>query len=609
MSQLVTRPSGGSITVVDNGPLVSAIVVTRNRESHLRECLSGLMEQSIAHRIEVIVVDLGSEQCEWAVVAELQKRHQNLISLKVPAASAGKGINMALKIASGKYLTVLDITDRLKRDACEQLAAALENDPAAMLAYGDTCFTAIPHETFANHTSYGKVIWPDYTPQQLIQLSEVAPHPLWRRELHDSVGFLPEGYPNHGMREFLLKVVERFRILHIQEFTGLKLIAGTAQPAQAAEPAAAPVTDRPFTVSQPEPATVSEPVVFSHPVTVSQPAAAASGTPAPGPDEAYAELRPLLSGNDLEQAAAALRRHLATYPRHAVAHNDLAAIGYQLGDKEQALKHYREAVWLEPNESVYLKNLADFLYVETGGTDEAIGIYLKLLENSPRDTETLLNLGIICEGVGQPAEAESFYQRALEIEPWNKPVRGRLTDLRSRMEQGAGAEQEPARETAHQTAEDETAEDRYLRSQELVAEGDLDGAARELAGILSCYPEFAPAHNDLAVLSYQHGEKDQARMHYEKAAKLAPGNGTFQKNLADFYFVEGYDVDGAIAIYLEELRKEPRNIETLMSLGKICTILDRPQEAQSFYGKVTQLEPWNRDARECLNTLKQAANG
>lgn len=590
MSQLVTRPSGGAITVVENGPLVSAIVVTRNRESHLRECLDGVMEQSISDRIEVIVVDLGSEQCEWAVVAELQKRHQNLVSLKVPAGSAGKGITMALKIASGKYLTVLDVTDRLKRDACEQLAAALDNDPTAMLAYGDTCFTAIPHETFANHTSYGKVIWPDYTPQQLTQLSEVAPHPLWRRELHDSVGFLPEGYPNHGMREFLFQVVERFRILHIQEFTGLKLIAGTAQQAQAAQPAAAPLQQQP--VSSPQAAPAAQP----------QPA------PAAGPDEAYAALRPLLSGSDPEQTAAALRRHLVSYPRHAVAHNDLAAISYQLGDKEQALKHYREAVWLEPEESVYQKNLADLLYVETGGTDEAIGIYLKLLENAPRDTEILLNLGIICEGVGQPAEAESFYQRALEIEPWNKMVRERLTDLRKRGEQEAGTEHGGVDGTACRTAEDDTAEDQYQRAQELVAAGDLDGAASELAGLLSRYPEFAPAHNDLAVLSYQHGEKDQARLHYEQAARLAPHNSTFQKNLADFYFVEGCDIDGAIAIYLEELRKEPKNIETLMSLGKICTILERPQEAQSFYGKVTQLEPWNRDARECLNTLKQAAN-
>jgi hypothetical protein len=45
-----------------------------------------------------------------------------------------------------------------------------------------------------------------------------------------------------------------------------------------------------------------------------------------------------------------------------------------------------------------------------------------------------------------------------------------------------------------------------------------------------------------------------------------------------------------------------------MSLGKICTLVDRPHEAETFYGKVTQLEPWNRDARECLSTLRNCAH-
>ncbi|QWV97026.1 tetratricopeptide repeat protein [Geomonas nitrogeniifigens] len=587
MSQIVTRPSAGPIAVVDNGPLVSAIVVTRNRESHLRECLTGLMEQTIADRMEVILVDRGSDECEWAVAADLQRRYGNISLLRVPAAAAGKAVNMALRMAGGKYLTIVDATDRMRRDAYQQLVAALEAAPAAMLAYGDTCFTAIPHESFASHTSYGKVIWPDYTPQQLGQLSEVAPHPLWRRELHDSIGFLPEGYPNHGMREFLLRAAERFRLLHLQEFTGLKLIDSTAQAAQAQPQQAAPA---------------QEPVAVEA-VPVRQPAPFATPAPLPTPEEAYAALAPLLSGDDAQEAAAALREHLLRYPQHAVAHNDLAAVSYRLGDCSRALEEYREAVRLEPDEEVYRKNLADLLYVEFGQVDEAIGIYLKLLEKNPREVETLLNLGIICKGVGQPGEAETFFQRALEIEPWNQAVREQLSQLRQDQEPAAAAV------TPAEAEEDEqTAEERYQRSQELVQQGDLAGAEAELSAILALYPDFAPAHNDLAVLAYDKGDKDAARTHYEKAAQLAPGNSTFQKNLADFYFVEGYDVDGAINIYLDQLRKEPKNIETLMSLGKICTILDRPQEAETFYGKVIHLEPWNRDARECLDTLKQAAN-
>jgi len=584
MSQSAISCTGTS-TDLDQRPLVTAIMVTRNQESFIREGVCALMEQSVAGRMEVIVVDEGSEQAECAVIADLQRRHKNLISLRTSGAA---GVNLALRIASGRYLTILEATDRMKQDAYQLLAAALEQDPEAVLAYGDTCSTAIPHQSFANHTSYGKTIWPDYSFQQLSQLSQVAPHPLWRRELHDTLGWLSEEQQSRGMRDFLQRVAERFRMVHLQEFTGLKLVTAGPLPDQqssARQASALAPAHRPLPETAPAMPAAAARSIGSAPIA------------APSADEAYSAIQSTLTSAEKLQAVSALEQHLSSYPDHAIAHNDLAAISYQLGEQEKALDHYRAAVRLAPEQGTYKKNLADLLYVEAGQVDEAIALYLELLDSSPKDVETLLNLGIICDQVGQPHEAESFFQRALEIEPWNQAVRERLTELRGR------ESQEPCSE------DDETAEERYERSQALVAQGDLEAAVRELEGIIAAYPEFSPAHNDLAVLYYQNGAKDEALTHYEKAAALVPGNNTFQKNLADFYFVEGRDVDGAIAIYLELLRKEPKNVETLMSLGKICTLLDRPQEAESFYGKVTQLEPWNRDARECLDSVRQCANG
>jgi Flp pilus assembly protein TadD len=631
MSQLVSRPTG-AITDVERKPLITAILVTRNKESYIRECLCGLMEQSTAARMEVIVVDQGSEQSEWSVVADLQRRYPNLIALRT-AASQGlsAGLNLALRIASGKFITVIEATDRLKDDAYQLLAATLDANPDAMLAYGDTCFTAIPHESFANHTSYGKMIWPDYTFQQLSQLSLIAPHLMWRRELNDSIGGFDERYESQGMRDFLLRAVERFRMVHIEEFTGLKLVAAgaplnqdaserelaflkqnyqaaarqpdaAARPVQFSEPvpgAAQPATQ----VTRPAPPAAGSPIAqFSKPATSAGPASAPSSRPAPLPtpsaEEAYAPIQALVNSDGGQQAAEAVACHLERYPGHALAHNDLAALSYRLGDTQAALSHYRRAVQLNPNETIYLKNLADLCFVEAGQTDEAIEIYLKLLKSSPRDFETLLNLGIICESVGQPAEAESFYQRALEIEPWNQAVRQRSAELQLRLAEPAPCDDEEL-----------CAEDLYEKAQAFVDQGDLDAAARELEAILEVDPDFPLAHNDLAVIHYQNGAKDQALYHYEKAAALAPKNSTFQKNLADFYFVEGLNIDGAIAIYLELLQRDPKNIETLMNLGKICAMLDRPEEAKSFYAKATQLEPWNRDARECLTTLRQCVNG
>ena len=69
-----------------------------------------------------------------------------------------------------------------------------------------------------------------------------------------------------------------------------------------------------------------------------------------------------------------------------------------------------------------------------------------------------------------------------------------------------------------------------------------DGSSKETIGalemFLAIWPDYALAHNDLGVLYFKEEEKEKALGHYERAARLEPENATFQKNLADFYYVE-----------------------------------------------------------------------
>ena len=51
--------------------------------------------------------------------------------------------------------------------------------------------------------------------------------------------------------------------------------------------------------------------------------------------------------------------------------------------------------------------------------EEALQIYIKLLEANPTDIETLLILGQICESLKKVDDAMVFYNRALEIDRGN----------------------------------------------------------------------------------------------------------------------------------------------------------------------------------------------
>jgi len=145
----------------------------------------------------------------------------------------------------------------------------------------------------------------------------------------------------------------------------------------------------------------------------------------------------------------------------------------------------------------------------------------------------------------------------------------------------------------------------YAEAQKLINNGRERDAMELLKKLVTSYPDYALAHNDLGVLSYNQGNKEEALHHYEKAAQLGPYNDTFQKNLADFYFVEAGRMEEALEIYLEILKRNPTDIETLVIMGQICVSLNKIDDAKFFYHRALELEPWNVDARERLDELEK----
>jgi glycosyltransferase involved in cell wall biosynthesis/Flp pilus assembly protein TadD len=145
----------------------------------------------------------------------------------------------------------------------------------------------------------------------------------------------------------------------------------------------------------------------------------------------------------------------------------------------------------------------------------------------------------------------------------------------------------------------------YGEIRKMVTNGSQRDAIGALKMFLETYPDYGVAHNDLGVLYYNEGEKKKALEHYEQAARLEPVNATFQKNLADFYYVEFGRVEEAMELYGKILKVNPTDVEALLILGTICVSLEKSDDASFFYERVLELEPCNADARERLDVLSR----
>jgi Tfp pilus assembly protein PilF len=102
---------------------------------------------------------------------------------------------------------------------------------------------------------------------------------------------------------------------------------------------------------------------------------------------------------------------------------------YELGEKEKALGCYREAVNLAPDQATFCKNLADFYLVEQGRAEDAMQLYLSVLEKNPADVDCLLATGIVCMSLNQTEDARTFFERVTAIEPANQTALQRLEQL------------------------------------------------------------------------------------------------------------------------------------------------------------------------------------
>jgi GT2 family glycosyltransferase len=106
-----------------NKPLVSIVIITRNRKEDLKRCLDSIVRQSYNLR-EIIVVDNGSEipVSHW-----IKKEYHKVIVITSEKNLGGAGgRNLGIKYAKGKYILFIDDDAYADKALVEELLTVLK---------------------------------------------------------------------------------------------------------------------------------------------------------------------------------------------------------------------------------------------------------------------------------------------------------------------------------------------------------------------------------------------------------------------------------------------------------------------------------------------------
>jgi FkbM family methyltransferase len=570
-----------------NKYLVSAIVSTYNAEQFIRGRLEDLENQTLADKLEIVVINSGSQQNEEKIIREFQDKYSNIKYIKTnQRETVYAAWNRGIKASQGRYITNANTDDRLRQDAFEVMVNTLEAHPEIALVYADVIITETENENFEGCTPAGFFNWLNFDREHLLNKGcFVGPQPMWRREIHDEYGYFDPSFVTSGDYEFWLRISQTNTFMHLPIQLGLYLRSpGSIEHANRERQRGE--NDRILNMYQK--ARASGKLIGRIPVGTSHGHSETRSKDTKSPESIYQSIKAEMENKPPEEVVHELEMLAESFPQFAPVYNDLGVLYYQASEKEKAHQLYEKAVQLDPGNMVFQKNLADFYCVEMGRVEDALQIYVKILELNPQDIETLLITGHICVALHNFEDAKVFYRRVLELEPQNEDAQSNLNKLDNR---------NPV------TPELKSPEELYQEIQPLLNNGDPHRAIAQLEELLQAYPDFALAQNDLGVLYYHTGDKEKARHHYESAVDLMPDNINFQKNLADFLFVEQGKVEEALQIYVNILATHPEDVETLLISGHICVALKKFDDAKEFYKRVLALAPDNEDASKNLQAL------
>jgi len=177
------------------------------------------------------------------------------------------------------------------------------------------------------------------------------------------------------------------------------------------------------------------------------------------------------------------------------------------------------------------------------------------LEKYPGDFAALCNLGALDAMRARYAEAVSYFEQAVRVQPSSATARNGLGAsllAEGRVEDATRELREALRlDPAHINA-------RWNLSKALVRKSDLAGAAAELVALLRQKPDHADAQAGLAMVYFMQQRYDDALPHFQEAARLRPGDPDIRTNMGAVLASRG-DLPGAIQSFEEALKLNPND--------------------------------------------------
>ncbi len=466
-------PQAAEVLVTDphpETPIVSAVVSTYNSERFMRGLLEDLEGQTIRDRLEIVIIDSGSEQKERDIVAEFQKAYPNIKYIRTERENSHVAITRGIRMARGEYITLANTDDRHAPDGLERMAAALDAHPDVGLVYADVAITENENDHFSAPHIRGYYRWPEFDRKLLFQICYLGPQPMWRHDLHETYGYFDPEFWSAGDYELWLRFAQSEKFLHIPETLGLYFIS----------PKGNEHRDHSLSFRESEKARERywpsqwgmRPTPFArNPFSVS------------------------VNGSDSAERLDLLKKEAVHF--------------FALGDRLGAENAFRLALGIDPGDGDALISLGKICF-ESQRPEEALEYLEKAVRENPSDQQALIALALVAQNLKDWPKCAKAYENASVLNPGHPLLKSLAKILAGKNISGEGNKENRGAEYFNRIGE------------ELFTEGEMAKAKEQFKKSLEADPRFLPALNNLGAVYFYAGNTTQAVDAFKRVLEIDP---------------------------------------------------------------------------------------
>ena len=176
-------------------------------EKYINTFLENVTNQTIFDQSQLFIIDANSPQNEYEIIKKYLENYPNIKYVRLDnTIGIYESWNLAITESVSEFLTNANVDDLHRNDALELKVQCLRDNPMVDVVYSDIYYSFIPNLTFEVVEKGGiKTNLPTANKFNLLNFNSPHNSPMWRRSLHDRVGYFDPTYKSAGDHEFWLR--------------------------------------------------------------------------------------------------------------------------------------------------------------------------------------------------------------------------------------------------------------------------------------------------------------------------------------------------------------------------------------------------------------------